>query len=73
MTLLEGLPFYEGQKIAPLYMQSLVPRAIRIIEFTITGFCGNLTEVDPSRRVPLPQVFTWQKVGPPRRVTLPSR
>ena len=27
-----GSPFYKGQKIAPLYMQSLVPRAIAIIE-----------------------------------------
>ena len=35
VTLLGGLPFYKGRKIAPLYMQSLVPRAIAIaiIEF----------------------------------------
>ena len=30
----KGRPsFYKGQKIAPLYMQNLVPRAIAIIEF----------------------------------------
>ena len=33
MTLLGGSLFYKRQKIAPLYMQSLVPRAIAIIEF----------------------------------------
>ena len=39
VTLLEGLPFYKGQKIAApppppfLYMQSLGPSAIAIIEF----------------------------------------
>ena len=32
MTLLGGSPFYKGQKIAPLYMQSPVPSAIAIIE-----------------------------------------
>ena len=32
MTLFGGSPFYKGQKIAPLYMQSLVPRAMAIIE-----------------------------------------
>ena len=32
MTLLGGSPFYKGQKIALLYMQSLVPRAMAIIE-----------------------------------------
>ena len=37
MTLLGGSPFYEGQKIAPLYMQSLVPRATAIIEFGAKG------------------------------------
>ena len=37
VTLLGGSPFYEGQKIAPLYMQSLVPRAIAIIEFGAEG------------------------------------
>ena len=35
----------------------------------ITDFRGNLTVI----RLTLPQVFTWQKVGPLRRVTLPSR
>ena len=29
--------FYKGKKIAPLYMQSLVPRAIVIIEFGTEG------------------------------------
>ena len=33
VTLLGGSPFYKGQKISPLYMQSLVPRANAIIEF----------------------------------------
>ena len=37
VTLLRGSPFYKGQKIAPLYMQSLVPRAITIIEFGAEG------------------------------------
>ena len=37
MTLFGGSPFYKGQKIAPLYMQSLVPRAIAIIEFGAEG------------------------------------
>ena len=45
MTFLGGLPFYEGQKIAALYMQCLVPRAIMIIEFAITEFRGNLTVI----------------------------
>ena len=31
------------------------------------------TKVDPSRRVTLRQALTWQKAGPPRRVTLPNR
>ena len=35
--LLGGSPFYKGQKIAPLFMQSLVPRAIAIIEFGAEG------------------------------------
>ena len=35
MTLLGRSPFYKGQKIAPLYMQSHVPRAITIIEFGV--------------------------------------
>ena len=39
VTLLGELPFYEGQKIVPLYILSLVPRAITIIEFAITEFC----------------------------------
>ena len=29
----KGSPLCKGQKIAPLYVQSLVPRAIAIIEF----------------------------------------
>ena len=37
MTLLGGSHFYKGQKIAPLYMQSPVPRAIAIIEFGAEG------------------------------------
>ena len=37
MTLLGGSPFYKGQKIALLYMQSLVPRTIAIIEFGAEG------------------------------------
>ena len=37
MTLLGGSPFYKGQKIALLYMQSLVPRAIIITEFGAEG------------------------------------
>ena len=37
MTVLGGSPFYKGQKIAPLYMQNLVPRAIAIIEFGAEG------------------------------------
>ena len=40
------------------------------------GFRGNLTVIRshkswPSRRVTLPQVFTWENVGPPGRVALP--
>ena len=45
MTLLGGLHFYEGQKIAPLYMQSLVPGAIKMIEFAVTEFRDNLTVI----------------------------
>ena len=37
MTFLGGSPFHKGQKISPLYMQSLVPRAIVIIEFGAEG------------------------------------
>ena len=37
MTLLGGSPFYKGQKIVPLYMLNLVPRAIAIIEFGAKG------------------------------------
>ena len=37
MTLLGGSPFYKGQKIAPLYMQSLGPGAIAIIESGAEG------------------------------------
>ena len=37
MTLLGGSPFYKGQKIAPLNMQSLVPRVTTIIEFGTEG------------------------------------
>ena len=37
VTLLGESPFYEGQKIAPFYMQSAVPRAITIIEFRAEG------------------------------------
>ena len=28
---------------------------------------------DPCKRMTLPEVFAWQKVGPPRGVTLPNR
>ena len=37
MTLLGGSPFYKEQKIAPLYMQSLGPGAIAIIESGAEG------------------------------------
>ena len=37
VTLFRGSPFYKGQKIAPLYMQSLVPRVIAIIESGAKG------------------------------------
>lgn len=37
LTLLGGSPFYKGPKIAPLYMQSLIPRAIAIIQFGAEG------------------------------------
>ena len=37
MALLGWPPFYKGKKIAPLYMQSLVPRVIAIIEFGADG------------------------------------
>ena len=38
VTLLGGSPFYKRQKISPLYMQSLVPRAVAIIEFGAEGY-----------------------------------
>ena len=37
LTLLGGSPFYKGPKIAPLYMQSLIPRAIAITDFGPRG------------------------------------
>ena len=37
MTLLGRSPFYKGQKIASLYMQSLGPGAIAIIESDVEG------------------------------------
>lgn len=73
-------------------MQSLVPRAIPIIEFgTEEDNCAvakyktnkmvNKRSILAANSIFLalvslaavPQVFTWQKVGPPWRVTLPSR
>ena len=44
MPLLGGSPFYKGRKVSPFYMQSLVPKAIAIIEFG-AEFHGNLAVI----------------------------
>ena len=61
------------QTIWPAQNGENIPGLIRARSHYRLSRQSNSNSIDPSTRVTLPQVFTWQKVGPLRRVTLPSR
>ena len=51
LTLLGGSPFTRGKRCPPLYMQSLVPRAITVIEFGAEGDNCTVAEFKTTKMV----------------------
>ena len=66
----DNLATKERRKYSRAYI--IPARSHYRVRGNLTVYRSDPTKVDPPRRASLPQVFTWQKVGPLRRVTLPS-